>query len=80
MAATLRLALVTDIHHGPDKPTRPGSVAPGLLRRFVEVVNDEVRPDLVVDLGDRIDNVDPAQDARRDSEVRAILGELRAPV
>lgn len=74
----VRLVLVADVHNGPDRPTRPGSVVPGLLRRFVDEMNGRVRPDAVIDLGDRIDNEDPQADAAHAAEVASILAELRA--
>lgn len=80
MDGSLTVALVADIHRGPDRPTRPGSEAAALLRRFVEEVNGRLRPDVVVDLGDRIDNAEPERDAEWDREVRAILEAARAPV
>ncbi len=47
------LAFVTDIHHGPDEGTKRGHAALPLLDRFAQYV-DCVRPDAVVDLGDRV--------------------------
>jgi glyoxylase-like metal-dependent hydrolase (beta-lactamase superfamily II) len=52
MAATLRLALVADIHHGTDHFTKKGSTALGLMQEFARFVAD-AKPDAVIDLGDR---------------------------
>ena len=57
MAGTLRIAVVTDIHHGRISFTKLGPDALRLLTgALAEMDADEV--DLVVDLGDRISDVD----------------------
>ena len=71
----LRLALVTDIHHGPDKLTKKGAAALPLLRTFVEQTN-VAGPDFVVDLGDRISDIDAATDRRLQAEVAETLSTL----
>jgi predicted phosphodiesterase len=63
MAHALRIALIADIHHGVDIGTKLGSAALTLLQPFVEWVN-AVRPDLVVELGDRINDQDKDADLR----------------
>ena len=40
MPETLKLAIVTDIHHGPDKLTKIGSAALPLLRSFKTFTQD----------------------------------------
>lgn len=57
MAETLKLAVVTDIHHGPTRFTKMGALALPLLEGVRDRVC-ELDVDLVVDLGDRISNVD----------------------
>lgn len=76
----LRIGLVTDIHHGPDMDTRIGSASLRLLDLFVEEMAGRFRPDLVVDLGDRINDVDPGADAERLREVRSRLEAVGVPV
>jgi len=75
-----RIGLVTDIHHGPDVDVRVGSAALRLLRQFVARMREEFHPDLVVDLGDRINDIDGAADRRRLAEVREVLEQAGAPV
>jgi 3',5'-cyclic-AMP phosphodiesterase len=57
MAKKLKLAVVTDIHHGPTRFTKLGALAVPLLERVRDKIS-ELDVDLVVDLGDRISNVD----------------------
>jgi 3',5'-cyclic AMP phosphodiesterase CpdA len=83
--AALTLAIVTDLHFGPEarwegKLRKLTHRAPELTREFVRVVNDEVRPDLVVNLGDDIEDESREADARRYGECQAILREARPPL
>lgn len=66
----LRLAVVTDIHHGADYGTKLGASALPLLGRFRDWCAD-VAPDLVLELGDRINNVSAEADVRLTGEVAA---------
>ena len=75
MSEPLRLALVTDIHHGAPKKTKKGDAALPLLRKFVINVN-AVKPDLVIDLGDRISDVDPETDRQLEADVGNVFSEL----
>lgn len=61
MDRTLRLGVVTDLHHGPDRGSKMGSRAIPLLRAALERF-ERARVDLVVDLGDRINNAGSPQD------------------
>jgi predicted phosphodiesterase len=65
---TLRVALIADIHHGEDSGTKLGTAALPLLARFREFVA-EAGPDLVIELGDRINDVDPETDRRLTRDV-----------
>lgn len=56
-SSTSRIAIVTDIHHGPAFQTKRSDSALDLLDGFVSRLG-EIAPDLVVDLGDRINDVD----------------------
>ena len=78
MTDTLRLALVTDIHHGPTRYTKLGAEALPLLESFrnLAVAGDF---DLVVDLGDRITNVDRETDLQLEKEVEAIFATIDTP-
>lgn len=72
MTANLRIAVVADIHHGAPSHTKRGDAALDLLARFAEFCNAE-KPDLVLDLGDRISDVDAETDARLQREVAAVF-------
>jgi Icc protein len=51
----LRLAVITDIHWGPDSGARLGSKAPKLMEAFIKAINKyKNKPDGVVDMGDRL--------------------------
>lgn len=76
---TLRLCLVTDIHHGGDSFTKKGGTALPLLAEFARFAND-ARPDAVIDLGDRISDVDPETDKRLEREVMEGFRAVEAPV
>ncbi len=78
-------ALVTDIHLGPEahfggKLRKLSGRAPELLQRFVERMNHEVRPGLVINLGDDIEDEDHDKDLRRYVQCLGILGNLQADV
>lgn len=74
----LRLAIVTDIHHGRDTFTKRGTAALPLLRRFVEETNADP-PDAVIEIGDRISDVDHARDQALAADVADLLKGLGAP-
>ena len=81
----LVVGLVTDLHFGPEarfggKLRKLTAQAPSLLRAFVKRMNEDVRPDLVVNLGDDLEDESRALDLERYREVMAIFGELKAPV
>ena len=75
---TLTIGLVTDIHHGSTTGTKIGTAALPLLGEFRDWANG-LPLDTVVDLGDRINNVDATQDARLTREVATAFGGFRAP-
>lgn len=77
---SLRIGLVTDIHSGPDMDTRLGSKAFPILDRFVEEMARRFKPDLVVDLGDRTNDVDAKTDAERIRILRSWLQSVGVPV
>jgi 3',5'-cyclic-AMP phosphodiesterase len=75
-----RLGAVTAVHHGPDTPVRPGHVALPLLGRFVDEMRARFRPRAIIDLGDRINDVGPAEDARHIADVMRALRGAGVPV
>jgi 3',5'-cyclic-AMP phosphodiesterase len=78
---TLRIAIVTDIHHGKDAEAKKGSHALGLLETFSRFVTDS-KPDLVLELGDRISDQARETDLVLEHEVNAAFQPIRqvAPV
>jgi 3',5'-cyclic AMP phosphodiesterase CpdA len=79
------LGIVTDLHFG----SLPGAHWQGKLRKlthhaaaltkdFVRAMNGEVHPDLVVNLGDDIEDESRAKDLERYGECQAILRTARA--
>ncbi len=75
---SIRLAVVADIHHGADTYTKRGSSALGLLRDFVAFANAQ-KVDAVIDLGDRISDVDPDADRALAAEVATVFERLEMP-
>lgn len=63
-----RIAVIADIHHGRDAEAKKGSHALRLLAGFARFVERE-KPDLVLELGDRISDEDRATDLRLEREV-----------
>jgi 3',5'-cyclic-AMP phosphodiesterase len=73
----LRIAIVTDIHHGRDAEAKKGSRALALMEEFADFVARE-EPDLVLDLGDRISDENRETDLRLEREVNAAFAPIRA--
>ena len=85
MADELTIGIVTDLHFGPEarwqgKLRKLTAQAGDLTRDFVRQMNDEVRPDLVVNLGDDIEDESREADLLRYGECQAILRTARAPL
>ncbi len=78
MPETLKLAIVTDIHHGPDKLTKVGSAALPGLRAF-KTFTEDYRPHFIAELGDRISDIDAETDAGLLREVGEHFADLPAP-
>lgn len=74
----LKIAAVTDIHHGRPSLTKVGPAALGLLEKFVDFANGW-GADLVVDLGDRITDRDNATDRGLTADVAAVFQRVSAP-
>jgi Icc protein len=78
MDSTLTLALISDLHFGPEasfggKLRKLTAQAAPLARAFVERMNKTVKPDLVVNLGDDIEDESPEADRARYGECQSIL-------
>jgi Icc protein len=78
MATALKIALIADIHHGNDIGTKLGSAALVLMQPFVDWVN-AIRPDLVVELGDRINDVDKDADLKWTQDVAHVFTAVQPP-
>jgi 3',5'-cyclic AMP phosphodiesterase CpdA len=85
MAGELTIGIVTDLHFGPEarfagKLRKLTHQAGDLTRAFVRAMNDEVKPDLVVNLGDDIEDESREADLARYGECQAILRTAKAPL
>lgn len=74
-----RIAVVADIHHGQPTPTKRGDAALALLERFTTHCR-AIDADLVLDLGDRITDVDHPTDMRLAGEVAEVFRALDVPI
>lgn len=75
---SFRLAIITDIHHGADTRTKRGSEALDLTQRFVDFVNT-TKPDAVIELGDRISDLDHKTDFQLTEELMTVLKNIECP-
>lgn len=78
-ARKLKIVLVGDIHMGPNIEYKPGEETPNLMTQFVELVNQEIKPDLVLELGDRVNNRSHEADLSNAKKLNSILKGLAAP-
>jgi 3',5'-cyclic AMP phosphodiesterase CpdA len=81
----MRLALVSDVHFGPKawfggKLRKLSHLAPELTREFVTLCNEIEHPDVVVNLGDVIEDESPEKDREAYGAFAEILGGAKARV
>ncbi|WP_394831544.1 metallophosphoesterase [Pendulispora rubella] len=82
---TLTLGIVTDLHFGPEAHFR-GKLrklthhAAALTEAFVDRMNREIQPDLIVNLGDDIEDESREADRVRYAECQSILRKAQAPL
>ena len=76
---TIRLAIVTDIHHGAPSTAKRGDMALPLMPEFARFVKDNGATH-VLDMGDRISDQDRDADLRLEAEVADAFREVAAPV
>src|SRR6516225_5400469 len=81
----LTIGIVTDLHFGPQahfggKLRKMTHLAGDLARAFVRRMNEAVHPDLVVNLGDDIEDESREADLARYGECQAILSRAQAPL
>ena len=79
MKAT-RLVVIGDLHAGPDRSSLRGSLVKGLLSEWIDFVNENIQPDAIVDLGDRLNPVDRENDIKTLREISGILAKSSCPV
>lgn len=82
-AVSLVLGFVTDLHFGPEayhdgKLRKLTAHAADLARDVVRRMNDEIRPDMLVNLGDDIEDESREADLARYGECQAILRQARS--
>jgi 3',5'-cyclic AMP phosphodiesterase CpdA len=82
---SLRIAAISDIHFGPKayfrgKLRKLSHQAPALLDCFVKEMNDRLQPDLVLTLGDLIEDESADADAVRYQRCVEELRKLRCPL
>ncbi len=75
---SLRIAIVTDVHNGPDTGNVRGPEAVGLLEGFYQDAS-VLGPNLMVDLGDRITDQTPELDRVNFLAVRDVLARFSCP-
>jgi Icc protein len=81
----MRLGLISDVHFGPGasfagKLRKLSHRARVLTQEFVTLMNREERPELVVNLGDVVEDQDPEHDLQRYREFLAEMGALECEV
>lgn len=75
----LRIGLLSDVHYGIDTEYQKGRYAPALLKEFVRAM-DEFQPHLIVELGDRMNNMSCGDDGNHLLRVAASLRSVRCRV
>lgn len=84
----LKMVLVSDIHlihegdgEGLSRKFIANKELPNTLELFSQIVNDEIKPDLVIDLGDRIIDLNKEYDIEHTQQVfQAVDGSVNCPV
>jgi len=76
----LKILLFGDLHVGINKGNLPGKDALGLLQKFVKYLNDNIKPDLAIDLGDRLNSVDNEGNKKNLNLLASVLSELNCPI
>jgi 3',5'-cyclic AMP phosphodiesterase CpdA len=85
MAGAVTLGIITDLHFGPEawfegKLRKLTHLGPALAADFARRMKDVVHPDLVVNLGDDIEDESREADLARYGECQSILGQSGAPL
>ena len=75
----VRIAVVADIHHGTPSMTKRGDAALPLMEEFARYAAD-MGAEMVLDLGDRISDIDRDTDLRLEREVAEAFRAVAVPV
>lgn len=77
----LRVAIATDIHYGFDQRDKLGSKAPALMEQFIKYTGKlKPRPDFVIDIGDRINSRNAADDRKYMQELKDQYNKMAIPL
>ncbi len=81
----MRFALISDVHLGPEachqgKLRKLTGQSEPLVRDFVRRMKHELEPDLVINLGDVLEDESPEQDRLRYAHFVSMLNEIGKPV
>jgi predicted MPP superfamily phosphohydrolase len=76
--AKLRAVLISDVHYGRDVGNKKGAQAPALMEEFIKFANN-AKPDVVIDLGDRISCYSAEVDRRETRKITAYFNRIAAP-
>lgn len=76
--AKLRAVLISDVHYGRDVGNKQGAKAPALMEEFIKFAND-AKPDVVIDLGDRISCHSARVDREETRNIAAYFSRIAAP-
>ncbi len=88
MKKELKVVFISDVHLAPGQDWSkciwkytPNEEIPGLLEQWARIVNEEIKPDVVFELGDRIIDVDRETDLKNTKAVYdAVDGSVHCPV
>ncbi len=78
MENRLRLAVVTDVHHGPEHETKIGGCALELMSLLIDQIN-RGDFDAVIEMGDRVSDVDPDTDRAHLQQLSELFMRLNPP-
>jgi predicted phosphodiesterase len=76
--AKFRAVLISDIHFGRDVGNKKGAQAPALMEEFIKFAN-AAKPDVVIDLGDRISCHSEARDKEETKRLAPYFNRIAAP-
>jgi len=75
----IRIAIVTDIHNGPNIANKQGTDALRLTEAFIKAANNYA-PDFTLEMGDRISAVSPQEDRKNMSDIADAFQKLNGDI